>query len=51
MSDPEAAQLSGGLTNAQLRNASVVNSLHELYSGVAQVYDFDMFSQCRLFFC
>lgn len=33
----EAGQLSGGLTNAQIRNASIVNSLYQLRLGICEV--------------
>jgi len=33
----EAGQLGGGLTNAQIRNVSIVNSLGYLRTGIAEV--------------
>uniref|UniRef100_T2M2V9 Conserved oligomeric Golgi complex subunit 5 n=1 Tax=Hydra vulgaris TaxID=6087 RepID=T2M2V9_HYDVU len=33
----DAGQLSGGLTSSQLRNVSIVNSLHLLHSGISEL--------------
>ncbi|XP_057297247.1 conserved oligomeric Golgi complex subunit 5-like isoform X1 [Hydractinia symbiolongicarpus] len=37
VTSPDAAQLSGGLTTSQIRNASIVNSLHQLRTGVMEI--------------